>query len=587
MFKNMLTAVLFVVLMVCCGCGILFLTDEDLARRKFQHHKQEFRPYEQQNTIAAYKEFLAKHPKNMFAGTAQKAIVDLEFSPYEKRNTIEGYMEFKMLHPDNPHVDTANWNIEQIEIKRYDKMDTIAGYKEFLVKYPESIFAVTAKKRLQELEIRGLDNVMRTKYGLDLLKYRLHIRRLKKKLQPVGEVELDDFTPCFSMLKINGKKFFHTHLLYSRTVVPEGDPADAASRMYLENVLSPLLVYLEKNMPRKKGISGFSFDAAVSPHRFYGDRRVVREWFFSVDQTGFFVRRKLSGRELLAAALPPRSAKKHVTQPEAAAYVPKPSAPKKQTSPSGKVRAEKPKPVPKDGPGIMQMAAKRARGDDLIMACSWKLDPGNGRVLTIGTLEKRKNCYGKKGFFIKSLMKFIGRSRYGLDAPAAGIAIHNHLKKGVTYWYMMRRGDAGRTTNIVDRLPGALEDFFPADYVLIHPSYEDHRLVRFEEIGGIPCAVVESVPRRKHLPYGRRVSTIDMQRWVPITIDYFDKKDTPWKKLHITWQQAFGIQAWKEAMVENLQNGSSTTITVTDVRVNLNLPDRDFTKFGLERFVGQ
>ncbi|MCX5887653.1 MAG: hypothetical protein NT096_17375, partial [Proteobacteria bacterium] len=160
------------------GCGVLFLRDEEDKDYKIQ--KEQYEPYRLQNTIEGYREFIARFPKNLFVQDAQEQIENLEFAPYEEVNSIEGFIEFRIKFPKNRNISRTDIKIEQIETKYYDTVDTIEGYREFLSNYPASTFALLAKERLQDLEFRELDGVLQDKYGFDLLKYRLNLRRWQK-----------------------------------------------------------------------------------------------------------------------------------------------------------------------------------------------------------------------------------------------------------------------------------------------------------------------------------------------------------------------------------------------------------------------
>ena len=97
------------------------------------------------------------------------------------------------------------------------------------------------------------------------------------------------------------------------------------------------------------------------------------------------------------------------------------------------------------------------------------------------------------------------------------------------------------------------------------------------------CYVVESVPAKKNKKYGKRISWIDQDNWIPFKIEYFDKKGEPWKTISITWQKVSGLWFWKRAVVENMQKQYKTFILIEDVKVNVGLDNREFTKGALER----
>jgi hypothetical protein len=590
--KKCLSIIFIAAFLLVQGCGVLFFKEEDMARKKYLEHEAQFAPYRLQNTVEGYREFIAKYPKNMFISRAQENIENLQFAPYEQADNIESYMEFTIRYPENKHVFKAKTRIEQVEYKRYEKMDTIEAYREFLVKYPESIFALLAKDRQQELEFRAFDITLQKKYGFDLLLYRLNIRRLKKKLQAGEGADLAGFTPFASIAHYKGKKYFHTHLIYSAELSSLDATSREAAEKFFKPVVSKMLAYLDKKFTNKSKIDGFSFDVASSPHRFYGDRKILLEYYFPISQVRLFAQSKMDGKELLAKSM--------IVFPKKPVRVAKKSAPGKSgkaekilgakgEAPSVDIQPpEKPgPPPPKDGLGIMAMVRERDRGRDSIISRCWERVFPGGRKDTMKTIGKRKNYMGKKGIVDKSTIKYIDVPRFGREECATAILTVNYKKQQKAFWYVMRRGDAGRTANPDRYRPPAESDFCLTDYVEINANEEKHNLLRNEVCEDKPCSVVESTPVKKNTKYGKRISWIDRENWIPLKTEYFDEKGDLWKILHIEWQSKYGLWFWKKAKVENVQTGCKTFITTDDVRINLGLHDRDFTRFSLERMTGR
>ncbi|MCK5514452.1 MAG: hypothetical protein KAJ00_08135, partial [Deltaproteobacteria bacterium] len=303
MFKKYAYIIVIGSLLSLQGCGVLIFSEEKRAMKKYQIHEEQYNPYKLQNTIEGYREFIAKYPKNLFVNEAKIQIENLEFAPYEREDNIEGYMEFKIRYPDNRHIFKASIKIEQVEFKRYEKMDTVEAYKEFLSKYPDSTLAILAKERLQELEFRELDRTFRKKYGVDLLLYRLNLKRLKKKLGTVDGVNLGDFVCFVSIANHEGKKYFHTHLIYSTDLSYLDSTSKEVTEIFFDPLVSKALVYLDSHFMNKDEIDGFSFDISSSAHRFYGDRKIVYEHYFPLSEVNLFAQNKMDKKGLLAQSI--------------------------------------------------------------------------------------------------------------------------------------------------------------------------------------------------------------------------------------------------------------------------------------------
>ena len=559
MLKNRFCIMLLCLLFVSQGCGTLFQKDKDL--KEYQYDEEQYQPYKLQNTIDGYREFISLYPKNRFLGEAKLRIENLEFAPYEKADNVEGYMEFKMRYPDNRHIFKASIKIEQAEVKRYEKMDTIEGYKEFLGKYPESTFAVLAKSRLQELEFREFSNTLLKEYGFDLLGYRLYFKRLKKTLKPVDGINLGDFTFFASLITHEGGSYFHTSLIYPTSLFYLDRDSTEVQELFFNPILSSALVHLDKKFMKKNKIDGFSFDIASSAHSYYGDRNIILEYYFPLSPVNLFTHDKLNTKDLLAQSM--------IVVPEKEIAKVKPVSPAQTPATRVKLPVED-----LDGLKIMTMVSERDRGKDYLISRSWE----RGRHST-KTIEKRKNLRGKEGFIDKSVLRY-------LDPPGyygTNILTWNYPDREPAFWGMAPHGNASRLTDTESTRPPAEADFSLIDYVDIKVRKEKHVLLRSEDYKGKKCFVVESTPLSKNIKYGKKLSWIDQVNFIPLKVHYWNREGTLWKTLQIEWQNKFGFWFWKSAVMENVLAGEKTFITTNDVRVNVGLDDRDFTRQGLEK----
>jgi len=231
-----------------------------------------------------------------------------------------------------------------------------------------------------------------------------------------------------------------------------------------------------------------------------------------------------------------------------------------------------------DGLKIMTAVSERDRGKDYVVSTSWVLTK-KGRVTNrMAYTEKRKNYRGQKGLIYKSIIRYTAPPNVGRRAFVAW----NYKGRQKTFWYWVDRMTVGqRTTNIEFLRPPAESDFSVMDYVDVNLEEETHRLLKSEKDKDRIYNVVESTPLNKDIKYGKRVSWIDQENLIPLKIDYFDRNGMLWKTLRITWQNKAGLWLWKKAEVENAQNDYKTFIVIEDIRVNLGLHDREFTRVAL------
>ena len=234
-----------------------------------------------------------------------------------------------------------------------------------------------------------------------------------------------------------------------------------------------------------------------------------------------------------------------------------------------------------DGRQIMTMASNLNQAKDYIITTSWTLTKKGRTKHRAIYMEKRKNFAATEDFFYKSVVRYLEPTDY----YGTAILTWNYKDNQRSFWtlrFQRKVRKATRDTNPELLRPPAEADFCLADYYDINPGEEQHELLRSELHEDTNCFVVESTPLNAHLTYGKRITWIDQQNFIPLKIEYSDKKGVPWKTLHITWQKKNDLWFWRKAEATNLQKEYKTFITIEDLRVNLGLPDRDFTRNSLE-----
>ena len=234
-----------------------------------------------------------------------------------------------------------------------------------------------------------------------------------------------------------------------------------------------------------------------------------------------------------------------------------------------------------DGLKIMTMMNTRDRGKDYILSTSWILTKNEREKHSTKYMEKRKNLGGKDGLMYKSVVRYITPPDY----YGTAILTWNYRDRERSYWtlrFRRRPRVAKRDTNPELLRPPAEADFNLADYYDLNVEEENHEFLRSEVYQGKSCFVVESIPTFKNVHYGKRITWIAHQDFIPLKIEYYNNRGTLWKNLSITWQKKYGLWFWRKAEVTNLQKAYKTFITINDVRVNVGLPDRDFTRNSLE-----
>ncbi len=238
-------------------------------------------------------------------------------------------------------------------------------------------------------------------------------------------------------------------------------------------------------------------------------------------------------------------------------------------------------PAPKmDGSKIMTMAYERNQGDDFTRSTSWTFMTGGKERNSMKCDETRKNYRGREGLNFKSVIRYRDPAKISRRSTLTW----NYTDGRRDYWYFAFGMTVAQRISDLERIRSQAEfDFNLDDYVEINPGEERHTLLKNETVQGKPCYVVESVPMQGGKKYGKRVSSIDQQAFIPLRVEYYDRKANLSRVLTVTWQQVAGIWFWKEAEVENVQKTNKTLIKVDAVSVNNGVEERDVTKVALEK----
>jgi len=109
---------------------------------------------------------------------------------------------------------------------------------------------------------------------------------------------------------------------------------------------------------------------------------------------------------------------------------------------------------------------------------------------------------------------------------------------------------------------------------------DTHTYLRDEEVDGYQCHVVESVPKEgEESQYGKFISWVRPDIWIPIRIEFYDENMELLKILTVSEiEQIDGIWTTIESTMDNVQEGRKTILRVGEVQYNLDIPDDYFTE---------
>ena len=112
-----------------------------------------------------------------------------------------------------------------------------------------------------------------------------------------------------------------------------------------------------------------------------------------------------------------------------------------------------------------------------------------------------------------------------------------------------------------------------------------YKYLRDDLIDGKPVFVIERYPVSKYSGYKRQVVWIDQARYIPLRIEFYDRKNSLLKSLSFDGYRQYLGRYWRadEMFMTNHQTGKSTLLTWKKIRFRTGLSDADFTRNSLKR----
>jgi len=106
-----------------------------------------------------------------------------------------------------------------------------------------------------------------------------------------------------------------------------------------------------------------------------------------------------------------------------------------------------------------------------------------------------------------------------------------------------------------------------------------------EKLAGRETFVVENTPQYKHSGYTRQIVWIDKQRYIPLKVQYYDRKNDLLKTLTFNDYKQYLDKYWRahEQVMDNHQNGKITLLSWNEYRFRNGLTERDFERNSLKR----
>jgi len=234
------------------------------------------------------------------------------------------------------------------------------------------------------------------------------------------------------------------------------------------------------------------------------------------------------------------------------------------------------------GQEIMTTVDQREDGDDQISRAIFVLINKRGQKRIRDTLRLWKDYEGREGFDAKMINFFESPP----DVKGTGFlswSYWNEDKDDDQWLYLpaLRKVRRISASNKGDYFMGT--DFTYDDMGERKVEEDQHTLIRSEIYNDTDCYVVESVPKKKGYIYSKKMTWVNKKQWIPIKVDYYDRKNRLLKTLNTDWQLISGIWSWEKAEMKNHRTGHRTIIEIKEIEINVGLKESDFTERVLKR----
>lgn len=106
-----------------------------------------------------------------------------------------------------------------------------------------------------------------------------------------------------------------------------------------------------------------------------------------------------------------------------------------------------------------------------------------------------------------------------------------------------------------------------------------HKLLREETINGKACYVVESISKDEEYMYSKTITWIDKETFIGVKKEFYDEDEELLKILTIKKVETIsGFQIITNSEMKNIQKNHSTSMVLTNVKVNTGIPASNFSE---------
>lgn len=172
------------------------------------------------------------------------------------------------------------------------------------------------------------------------------------------------------------------------------------------------------------------------------------------------------------------------------------------------------------------------------------------------------------------------------DVKGTAFLSFSHVTKADDQWlYLPALKRVKRISSANKSGPFMGSQFAFEDLASFEVKKYSYKFLREEKLLGQNTFVVENYPLYKYSGYTRQIVWVDTQRYIPLKIEFYDRKNDLLKTLEFKNYKQYLDKYWRahEQVMKNHQNKKITILTLSNFKFSTGLTDNDFQRNSLKR----
>ena len=117
--------------------------------------EKDFQSAKEKNTIAAFQEFINKHPKSEFTATAKENVHFLAFEEAKQSGSMQKWQEYLKSYPQSTYCDSVLMIVDSLQFYKFSYKSNVDSLKAFQQRFTQSNYNSLIEFYVDSLEIES------------------------------------------------------------------------------------------------------------------------------------------------------------------------------------------------------------------------------------------------------------------------------------------------------------------------------------------------------------------------------------------------------------------------------------------------